>query len=94
MSTHNIYFCAEIRKISIFILAVKGILSRAIITTKMNILETIFNGTEPQNSSRKKQKFNGIRNAYMQRGSVSGPCPASIDACTTSGHTSNCAVSK
>ena len=40
---------------------------------------------EPQNSSRKKQNFNGIRNVYTQRGSVSGPCPASIDACTTPG---------
>ena len=26
---------------------------------------------EPNNSSRKKQNFNGIRNVYMQRGSIS-----------------------
>ena len=42
------------------------------------ILGKIFKGTP--NASRKKQNFNGIRNAYTQKGSVSGPGPASIDA--------------
>ena len=47
------------------------------------------------NLSRKKQMFNDIRDIYTHRGSVSGPCPANIDACTTpSGHASDCVVSK
>ena len=46
---------------------------------------------EALNSCGKKQTFNGIRDVYT----VSGPCPAGIDACTTpTGHASDCEVSK
>ena len=42
---------------------------------------------ESPNSSRKKQNFNGIRNVYTQRASLSGPGLTSNDAITTpSGH--------
>ena len=57
---------------------------------KMSILRNVEPLREPPNSSRKKQKLSGIKNVDTQRGSVSGPCPASIDACTTFfGHVSD-----